>query len=103
MCTVLHFGFSICGLLVWMQCEATCWTLLRSQYKAALAFHHMCVVTNFSLFAFYMLHEVYIGRHVGADLTLMPRTTCEPEKTNHEYVPAMGGPFVPPGHMPVAH
>lgn len=116
LCTIIHFGLSTWGTLLWMQVGHECWTLLQSQYKTALAFHHMCVVTNFCLFAFYVLHEVYIGRSVGADLTLMPRAMCEPEKKSHEYVPAMGGPalggefvpamggafppHIPPGHMP---
>lgn len=113
LCTIIHLGLSIWGLLLWMHASGECWTLLQSQYKTALVFHHICVVTNFSLFFFYLLHEVYIGRSVGADLTLMPRALCESEKKSYEYVPAtkgqamggeyvpaMGGAFLPAGHMP---
>lgn len=98
LCMLIHFGLSVWGLLLWT--HHSCWTLLQAQYKTALAFHHMCVVTNALLFVFYTLHEVYIGRIVGADLTLMPRIMRDPEKPSPEYVPALGGQFVPPGHVP---
>jgi hypothetical protein len=69
--TIFHMAFGVWGVLMWFAISKQCSSVLSSQYQAMTAFHHISVVHNLVFFTLYFTHEAYIGKTVGADLTLM--------------------------------
>lgn len=70
-CLVIHFGFTVWGILQWTALTDACAHLLDTQYKTLYEFQHICVVTNFVFFGFFVVHEAYLGHKLGLDFTLM--------------------------------
>lgn len=68
---IFHLAFAVWGVLMWFGLSATCSKLLNSHYQVVVAFHHVSIVHNIFFFSLMFAHEAYIGKAVGADLTLM--------------------------------
>jgi len=102
--TIFHLAFAVWGVLMWMQLSRQCSSVLTSQYQAMTAFHHISVAHNIVFFALMFAHETYVGKAVGADLTLM----SEIHQQSAQYAYGAAGSAAPlpphdpgmPGHLP---
>jgi len=69
--TIFHLAFAVWGVLMWLNLGHACSKLLNDHYQVVVAFHHVSIVHNMFFFSLMFAHEAYIGKAVGADLTLM--------------------------------
>jgi len=69
--TIFHLAFAVWGVLMWLNLGHACSKLLNDHYQVVVAFHHVSIVHNIFFFSLMFAHEAYIGKAVGADLTLM--------------------------------
>lgn len=82
---------------MWCQLSSACSTVLTSQYQAMVAFHHVSVGHNIFFFTLMFVHEMYVGKAVGADLTLM----SEIHQQSAQYAYSGAGSQAPlPAHHP---
>jgi len=69
--TVFYLAFFMWGLLLWTSLSDTCGNLFNKQYHMLYAFHHISTITNGVFFFLFFLHESYLGKAFGGDLTIM--------------------------------
>jgi len=79
--TVLHFGFSVWGVLMWVKLDDICSSVLggKESWDTTLIFifHHVATIHNSILVGFMTLHEVYLGPKLRCDFTLMPKAAVQ--------------------------
>lgn len=71
MITILHFGFSVWGVLLWSKLPE-CLDVINTKHHQIYLFHVLCVWHNAVFLMLYIFHELYLGDKMGGDLTLMP-------------------------------
>merc|ERR1712146_287920 len=59
------------GHLLWQSISASCDRVMNQQFHAIYMFHHASTVMNGISAGMFLLHEVYLGKYIGADLTVM--------------------------------
>jgi len=91
--TIFHLAFGVWGILMWVNLDHACSKLLNSHYQVVVAFHHVSIVHNIFFFSLMFAHEAYIGKALGADLTLM----SEVHQQSAQY------PYGAPGSAPIPH
>lgn len=96
--TIFHLAFAVWGVLMWLQLSKQCLSVLSSQYQAMTAFHHVSVAHNLVFFCLYFTHEAYVGKAVGADLTLMSEIHQQSAQYAYGAAGAAGAPL--PTEMP---
>lgn len=97
--TIFHMAFAVWGVLMWCQLSSACSTVLTSQYQAMVAFHHVSVGHNIFFFTLMFAHETYVGKAVGADLTLM--SEIHQQSAQYAYAGAGSQPPLPAHHQDV--
>jgi len=103
--TIFHLAFAVWGALMWLQMSKQCSHVLSSQYKAMTAFHHVSVAHNMVFFTLYFTHEAYVGKAMGADLTLMSEIHQQSAQYAYGQAGSAGAPIgshpdgVPSSHM----
>jgi len=70
-CGQTYLAFFMWGLLLWTSLSDTCGNLFNKQYHMLYAFHHISTITNGVFFFLFFLHESYLGKAFGGDLTIM--------------------------------
>lgn len=93
--TIFHLAFAVWGILMWLTVGEACWKLLNSHYQMMVLFHHITVAHNVFFFVLMFSHEAYIGKAVGADLTLM----SEIHQQSAQYAYAGAGSQAPLPHQ----
>lgn len=99
--TIFYFAFFMWGLLLWTSLSQTCDDLFNKQYHMLFAFHHISTITNGVFFFLFFLHEAYIGKAVGGDLTIMAEVHHRyntPYRPPMDILPPSGGVQSPNNH-----
>jgi len=69
--TIFYFAFFTWGALLWQTISSSCHEVMNHQFHAVYVFHHASTVMN-GLSAFmFLFHEAFLGKYIGADLTVM--------------------------------
>lgn len=71
--TIFYFAFSAWGALIWqhMATNSACWNVMEERFHVIFQFHHACTILDGMTGIFLFFHEAFIGKMVGADLTIM--------------------------------
>jgi len=101
--TIFYFAFFFWGILLWQHLSDACAEVMDKQYNALFMFHHACTGMNGVSAFMFLLHEIFLGKYVGADLTIMAEVH---HRMNSAFLPERGGPVDMSaaasnnGHMP---
>lgn len=69
--SILYFAFFVWGFLLWQHLSANCREVFEKKFKVIYVFHHACTLMNGLAAAMFGVHELWLGKYVGADLTIM--------------------------------
>lgn len=71
LCLVVHLALLTWGSLMMLHISNQCVQVLKSQFTTMAAFVYVCIAHNAVMGVFFFLHEAWLGRYVGFDLTLI--------------------------------
>lgn len=80
--TIQYFAFFTWGVLLWQRITETCTEVMDKQFHYMYLFHRISTVMNGITAFMFLFHEAYLGKIVGADLTVMADVQQWPGK-NH--------------------
>lgn len=72
LCCIVHMAFCSWGTMMWSYMSDACQHILSEQYSYIIRFLNICIVHNAILSILIFTHEVFLGDHLGYDLTLVP-------------------------------
>jgi hypothetical protein len=70
--TIMYWAFFTWGALLWNKISDACADVMNQQFHILYLFHHVCTVMNGITACLLVLHEAWLGKYVGADLTVKP-------------------------------
>jgi len=68
---ILYFAAFAWGSLLWQRLSPVCGQVFDKKFKVIWMFHHVCTMMNGLAASMFGLHEIWLGKYVGADLTVM--------------------------------
>jgi len=71
LCLIVHLALLTWGSLIMLHISNQCIQVLNSQFRAMAVFVYVCIAHNVAMGIFFFLHEVWLGRYIGFDLTLI--------------------------------
>merc|ERR1711871_305406 len=69
---IMYCAFFIWGLLLWSKLSESCAEVMDQQFHMLYLFHHVCTVMNGITASLLVFHEAFLGKYMGADLTVKP-------------------------------
>jgi len=104
--TILYSAFFVWGLLLWQALSLACKEVFEKKFKVMYTFHHACTVMNGVAATLFFVHELWFGKYIGADLTIMAEVHHRmnpvylPERVNMQAPGDQGFPASMPAKSP---
>lgn len=69
--TILYSAFTVWGCLLWQELSRACTEVFNKQFRVIFTFHHAATFMDGVAAVMFFVHEMWLGKYVGADLTIM--------------------------------
>lgn len=74
---IFYFGFGTWGCLTWHTMDGACEHIFHTKFMSIWLFIQIVTVSDLVFCFLFTSHEMFVGKWLGADLTLMPTITCD--------------------------
>jgi len=85
MITILHLAFVVWGVLLWSE-QPSCLDVVRNKFIQIYTMYAVLIWHNTAFFIFYILHEMWLGKYCGGDLTLLPEASVRKSSEMHNFI-----------------
>lgn len=92
--TIFYGASCIWGTLLWQELSIACTEVFDKQFNVIFFFHHAATVFDGIAATLFFVHEMWLGKYVGADLTVMAEVH---HRMNPVYLPERVGVTVDQG------
>jgi len=94
--TIVHGSLAMWGVLMEMSLPH-CMSVIADKFNLIYVFHEIAIYHNTAFFTLMLVHEVYLGDKINADLTLIPEVRTEHMQDEYEYSSPQGDTGYDPG------